>query len=160
MTRNVSLLALFFCSAAQADTKDVPLLPDGTVDVEAVIRTFSAASPATTTGTMPEFTGSLLGQAYTANYDAADLIKPFDLRIRSEGLSEHATYLAALLLNDIICLKSDLQADVLMWRETAVPLGEGWSVKASCSKRTEDVQNSNGGNRLKPTAMPPAPSTP
>jgi len=141
MTRIFALLVLLCCSAVQADTGDVPLLPDGTVDVDAVIRSFSAASPVTTTGTLPEFTGSILGQAYEANYDAADLVKPFDLTIRSKGLSEHATYLVAVLLNDTICLESDLRANVLMWRETAVPLGDGWSVKASCSERTRDALN-------------------
>jgi len=145
MTRILPLLVLFCFSAVQADIGEVHLLPDGTVDVDAVMRTFSAESSITATGTMPEFTGSILGQAYNANYDAADLVNPFDLTIRSEGLSEHATYLVAVLLNDIICLKSDLRADILMWRETVVSLSDGWTVKASCSERTEDALNSNGG---------------
>lgn len=145
MTRILALLVLLSCSAAQADTGDVPLLPDGTVDVDAVIRSFNAVSPRTTAGTLPEFTGSILGQAYEANYDAADLVKPFDLTIRSEGLSEHATYLVAVLLNDTICLKSDLRANVLMWRETSVALSDGWSVKASCSERNEGALNHDGG---------------
>lgn len=134
MLRVAALFFLICGSLAQAETVEVPLLPDGRVDLDATIPTFSASRPILTTGQLPEFIGSILGQSYTATFDDADLIQPFDLTIRSIALSEHAYFLVAVLLNDIICHDSDLKPDEIQWHETAVSLGDGWKVQLSCSE--------------------------
>ncbi len=134
MVRLFVLLLLMYGSVAQAETADVPLLPDGTVDVDAVESTFSAIRPILTTGAAPLFTGSMLGQSYTARYDDSDLSEPFELTITSTGLSEHAHYLVALLLNELICvITNDLGLGDVPWHETAVPVDSGWKVQMSCS---------------------------
>ncbi|WP_156958792.1 hypothetical protein [Labrenzia sp. DG1229] len=130
------LLIFVFGSVSEADTVEVPLLPDGTVDLEKVIPSFRANNQVLTTGPAPEFTGSLLGQPYTAAYDDADVSKPFDLIITSENLPEHGHYLIAVALIDSICSRSDLRPDWVLWHETSKRSAEGWSVEVSCSKES------------------------
>ena len=134
MFRLFALFVLFFGSVVHAETVEVPLLPDGTVDLDAIIPTFRVSSPNYEAGISPTFEGSFLGQPFLAFYDDADINKPFELTIRATTLSEHGNYLVALFLNDIICLRSELRPGKLMWRETSKDLGDGWKVKLSCER--------------------------
>ncbi|WP_153769531.1 hypothetical protein [Labrenzia sp. CE80] len=139
--RLVIIFVVMCVSYVHADTIEVPLLPDGSVDVETVLPSFSAKQPVLKTGDAPQFEGSFLGQSYSAVYDDIDLTKPFELTISSQSISEHAYYLIAVSLNNIICLNSRLRPDMLLWHETAVSLDGGWKVTASCSKYADPNQN-------------------
>lgn len=134
MFRLVALFALVLSSVANAQTVEVPLRADGSVDLDAVYPTFKATTHSTEKGRLPEYIGSFLEQSFTAAYDNTDITKPFDLTIKSTNLSEHAYFMLAALLNGIICLEPNLPPGELLWQETAVPLGDGWKVKLSCAK--------------------------
>ncbi len=135
-------ISLLFCgSISQAGTVEVPLLPDGTVDLEKVYPTFSATSPILTSGNAPVFEGELLGQSYYAEYEDAELTEPFSLTVRAEDLSQHGHYFIAVSLIDIICLRSNLRPDEVLWRDTSERLSKGWRVQVSCSKESRQSAN-------------------
>lgn len=124
-------LLLFNGTFALAEEGDVPMLPDGKVDVDAVMSSFSVSFPFFETGVASEASGSMLGKPYVAAFDATDFTAPFDLTIQSNGLSENATFLVAVLLNDIICMKNEMRPK-LLWQGSIVAVNDGWKTLASC----------------------------
>jgi hypothetical protein len=127
------LFWLAFMSQASAEVTDAPLLSDGSVDVAAVLSSFSVIEPEYDTGTGNQLEGSILGKPFSATYEDASGTEYFDLVVIASEITEHVAYLAAVLLNDIICLKQGRGTTVLEWRETSLKIDNGWKVQASCS---------------------------
>ncbi len=145
MLRVLSILFFFVTSGARADVVDVPLLPDGAVDVDMVLSTFHVSSPVLEARGSNVLTGAILGKSFSASHGVVNVASPFDLTIRSADLSEHAYFVTALLLNDIICMRHELAPNRLLWAETASRIDGGWHVQASCSGR--DHQAGETGSR-------------
>ena len=130
--RIFAVLALC-ASSALAETSDVPHLADGTVDVNAVLSSFKVANPVYSDGKTGKLKGVILGKSFDASVTGDVLSAQFSLTISSKDLSEEATYLAAVLLNDVICLRQSRSPDELSWADTATKVGIAWTVMASCS---------------------------
>lgn len=129
------ILAVLLCcgSVAFAHPDGVPRLPDGTVDVDAVISSFEVANPVTDDGYTNVFVGEMLGKSFQASYAQTDIPDHFLLSIRSSNLSEHAAYLTAVSLTEIICLQKNRRPAEVKWEETSSRDGQEWQVISPCS---------------------------
>lgn len=135
MLKYAVLFWLGLAGLASADVGDVPLLPDGTVDLDAVLPTFHAQRRRFADGAENRFDGSIRGGSFTATYAEEPPSEPFELTVMTRDLSEHAVFLTYVLLNQIICDERDLRLGLLRWRETSRRVPGGWKVEASCRKK-------------------------
>lgn len=129
-------LAVLLCCemVTSANADDIPRLPDGKVDVDAVISSFEAANPVIDGGNNTNaFTGRILGKSFQASYAQTDTPDLYLLSIRSSNLSEHAVYQTAVLLADLICFQENRSPAEVKWDETAVLDGQEWRVLLPCS---------------------------
>jgi hypothetical protein len=120
-------------SSALAEIPDVPHLADGTIDLNAVLPSFKVESPSFLNGDVGQFKGEILGESFVASIMGDVLSAQFTLTISSSNLSEEATYLVAILLNDVVCLRHEMGPTELRWGDTASKVGQVWTVMASCS---------------------------
>jgi hypothetical protein len=139
-----SIIAGIFCSSvASAETTEVPRLSNGAVDVDAVFSSFKVASPFVNDAEVSQFDGELLGQSFEASLAGNVSAAPFDLTIRAATLSDEATFMVAVLLTDIICMKQNRGSAGVKWKESATRQGDLWRVTSSCS--TEPREPGLGG---------------
>ena len=129
------ILALLLCCGSPVFAKgdDVPRLPNGKVDVAAVMASFKTVSPVFENAPVDEFDGEILGKSFHATYSQAGTPDFFVMTIRSPSLSEEATYLTALMLTDVICLWKKRRPGEVKWVDTSVQVGPSWKVTSSCS---------------------------
>lgn len=135
------IILLWFISAtfAYAEMVDVPLQADGSVNVDAVLSTFKLSQARTASDGGRPFQGVILGAAFSVTYEDPTAGKPFKMAILSESLSEHASYLVAVLTLDVICLGKRVKPNLLGWEETAVKNADGWNVQVSCSNKVREI---------------------
>ncbi|MGA0615872.1 hypothetical protein [Paracoccus sp. KR1-242] len=128
-------LVLLLCCASPAFAQgdDVPRLPNGKVDVVAVMSSFKMVSPVFENAPVDEFDGEILGKSFHAAYAQAETPDFFVLAIRSSNLSQEATYLTALMLTDAICLRKNRRPGEVKWDDTSIQVGPDWKVTSSCS---------------------------
>lgn len=129
------ILALLLCCSFPVFAKgeDVPRLPNGKVDVAAVMSSFKTVSPVFENAPVDEFEGEILGKSFHATYAEAETLDFFVLTIRSPSLSKEASYLTALMLTDVICLWKKRRPGDVRWGDTSVQVAQGWKVTSSCS---------------------------
>jgi hypothetical protein len=108
-------------------------MTDGTVDLSAVLSSFEVVRTISTGPHSQHYSGRMLGDSFQASSSGDVLSGPFKLSIGSTGLSEHAVYMTAVLLTDIICLTHNRGVEDLAWAQTSVNVGAEWQVKSSCS---------------------------
>jgi hypothetical protein len=90
-------------------------------------------APVFTNDDLGQFKGEMLERSFVASIKGDVLSAQFSLTISSSDLSEEATYLVAVLLNDVICLRHERSSAGVSWGDTASKLGQAWTVMASCS---------------------------
>ena len=132
MLRNLFLL-LCFGSPVAAETVDVPRLPNGNVDVAAVMSSFKMSNPIVQNARLDEFDGEILGRPFHASYTDAAIPDFFVLTIRSPKLSEEANYLISVILTDAICMSKERRPGAVRWSDTSAQVGLSWKVASSCS---------------------------
>ncbi|MDT0684184.1 hypothetical protein RM543_15980 [Roseicyclus sp. F158] len=133
---------LFACfligQPAQADTVQVPELPDGSVDVEQVMSGFEIVFPMLSSDAQTfDFSGQILGEGFIGSFVEADPTGGFSISIDAPTLSEHANFLIAVLATDTICLRKGLRPGPVLWSETKDRKGSDWEVSTSCSPLKE-----------------------
>jgi len=129
---------LFVCfitaQPAQAETVQVPELPNGSVDVEQVMSGFEILFPILSFGAQAShFSGKLLGEDFGGRVLEADVSGDLSIAIDAPTLSEHANFLIAVLATDAICARSGLRPGPVLWSETKKRKGSSWEVSTSCS---------------------------
>lgn len=129
----VFFIWLLCASSALADSVDVPRISDGTVDVDAILSSFEIAKPITTGAGLGQYSGKILGETFGASVSGDVLSGTFTLGIRSPNLSEHAIYMTAILLTDVVCLAHNRGVIELGWTDASVKVGTEWRVNSSCS---------------------------
>lgn len=131
-----SILFVCFVTAqlAQAETVQVPELPDGSVDVEQVMSGFEIAFPILSSGSQASvFSGKVLGEDFDGSVVEADVAGDLSIVIDAPTLSEHANFLIAVLATSAICARGGLRPGHVLWSETKKRTGGSWEVSASCS---------------------------
>lgn len=133
---------LFVCFIAaqplQAETVQVPHLPDGSVDVEQVMSGFEIFFPILSPGSQAsDFSGKLLGEDFGGSMVEADIAEDLQITIDAPTLSEHANFLIAVLATDAICARNGLRSRPVLWSETKQRKGSSWQVSTSCSLSNE-----------------------
>jgi hypothetical protein len=135
----VFLLWFFSATFAYAEMVDVPLQADGSVNAGAVVSTFRLSQDLPASDKGGQFEGAILGAAFSVTYGDPAGGKQFKMAILSKALSEHASYLVAVLILDVICLDKRVKPNPLGWAETAVKNQDGWSVQVSCSNEAHEI---------------------
>ncbi|MEP6021438.1 MAG: hypothetical protein ABJ251_23440 [Paracoccaceae bacterium] len=128
------LACLLTMQPAHADVIQVPLIEDGTVDVDEVMSGFQLAFPILDDGNQTSvFTGQLLGQPFSGSVIDANTMQDFTLAIEAPTLSEHGNFLIAVLTTELICLRNGLSPGVVLWSDTRNHNGATWEVTTSCA---------------------------
>ncbi|MDF2143152.1 hypothetical protein [Paenirhodobacter sp. CAU 1674] len=135
-------ICLFACllsaQPSYADIVQVPLLEDGSVNVEEALSGFQLAFPIVENGVQSnDFFGKLLGEHFSGEVLRADAIQDFTLIIEAPTLSEHGNFLIAVLATDAICSRSGLRPGMVLWSETKSRNGAAWEVTTSCAAATD-----------------------
>lgn len=128
---SLAIFLILFSSRACAETIEVPHLPNGSVDLDAL--SFRVEFPISKGSDLRQAAGVMLGAPFKAHYSDGDLNTPFTLTISAPALSEEANYLIAVMLTDVICLQENLRPLALDWRNRAKKQATDWQVTASCS---------------------------
>ncbi|MGX9354015.1 hypothetical protein ACS3SW_20390 [Roseobacteraceae bacterium S113] len=133
---------LFACflavQPAQADVVQVPKLPDGNVDVEQLLSGFDLIFPVFTSKVqVSDFSGQMLGEDFNGSVFEANNAGGFNITIDAPTLSEHASFLIAVLTTDAICARNGLRPGPVLWSETKKGKGTNWEVSTSCSGSKE-----------------------
>ncbi|MCV6597038.1 MAG: hypothetical protein OIF40_08155 [Mangrovicoccus sp.] len=133
---------LFACfvtvQLAQAETVQVPELPDGSVDVEQVMSGFEIIFPILPSGAQAsDFSGQLLGEDFSGSVVEADIWGGLSIAIDAPTLSERANFLIAVLATDAICARNGLRPGPVLWNEAKKREGSSWQVSTSCSPSRE-----------------------
>lgn len=122
-------------SVSLADVVEVPFKPDGSVDINALNSSFTfkwgqADEPILFTGEMLESSveGSIFGEI---GFDG------FELTINAPLLSEHAQFIVAVFLTDLVCHHKGHAPGVVLWQETAQQESGLLSVSTACSRTSE-----------------------
>lgn len=132
------IASLFLLQPAYADVVEVPLLSDGTVNLDAVMSTLSLAFPIHSDGSLPtDFTGEMLGEKFSGRVIDVDSKQGFTLAIDAPTHSEHGNFLIAVLATDIICLRSGSSPGPVLWKDTRKRAGTIWEVSTSCASATD-----------------------
>lgn len=134
------ILFVCFISAqpAQAETVQVPELPDGSVDVEQVMSGFEIVFPVLSPREQAsDFSGELLGEGFRGSLVEADIKGDMKIAINAPTLSEHANFLIAVLATDAFCARNGLRPGPVLWSETKKRKGSSWEVSTSCSPSNE-----------------------
>ncbi|MFC4667843.1 hypothetical protein ACFO5X_04700 [Seohaeicola nanhaiensis] len=126
---------------ALAAANDVPRMPDGKVDVDAVMSSFHAGMGLTRDGPAGDIDGEFLGEPFHAQYEPSADPLTYVWSIQSEGLSEEAVYLAAVLLAGLICDRDHHRPVQVNWSDTSVKIGGGWRVLSTCSREQPKIGN-------------------
>jgi hypothetical protein len=135
-----SLLFVCFITAqlAQAETVQVPELPDGRVDVEQVMSSFEIVFSVLSSGEQAsDFSGQFLGENFSGSVVQVDISAGLSLAIDAPTLSEHANFLIAVLATDAICARNGLRPGTVRWNDTKRQKGSSWEVSTSCSPSIE-----------------------
>lgn len=123
---------------SQGDVVQVPLLADGTVNLDEVLPSLSLSFPIFETGTFySEFVGEFLGEPLAGKMVGTDAMPDFTLSIEAPTLSEHANFLIALSVIDVICVRKGLRPAPVLWRETAKYNDRTWEVSGSCADKND-----------------------
>ena len=132
MIRISGALALLF--APTLALAEMPLAPDGKVDVAAVLSSFVAQEARRPDGSSGGFTGEIMGRPFVAEVSPTIKAERFTLTIRVAPPLEHETFLTAVLLTDIICQhhRPRQVPAKLEWQDRARWMGDGWQVPARC----------------------------
>lgn len=132
-------LACFFTvQPLHAEVVQVPLLADGTVDLDEVHSSFSISFPIYGVETQySEFVGEILGEPFAGTVFEADLTQDISLSIEAPTLSEHGNFLIAVSVTGIFCLQKGLRSGTVLWQETGNHTGAIWEVSSSCIVATE-----------------------
>ena len=133
---------LFACTItaqlAQAETVQVPELPDGRVDVEQVMSGFEIVFSVLPSGEQAsDFSGQFLGEDFSGSVAEVDVSVDLSMTIDAPTLSEHANFLIAVLATDAICLRNGLRTGPVRWSDTKRRKGSSWEVSTSCSPSKE-----------------------
>ena len=133
----ISICLLAFLLSAQplyADLVQVPLLADGSVNVEEALSGFQLAFPIAEGGAQSiNFSGKILGEHFSGGALRADTLQDFALAIEAPTLSEHGNFLIAVLATDAICGRRGLRSGTVLWSETKNHNGAAWEVTTSCA---------------------------
>ncbi|WP_425071763.1 hypothetical protein [Sagittula sp. S175] len=135
-------ICLFSCllsaQPSYAEIVQVPLLADGSVNVEEALSGFQLAFPIVENGAQRiVFSGEILGEHFFGEVLRADTMQDFTLVIEAPTLSEHGNFLIAALATDAICLRSGLRPGMVLWSETKNHKGAAWEVTTSCAAATD-----------------------
>lgn len=133
---------LFVCLIAvqplQAETVQVPHLPDGRVDVEQVMSGFEILFPILSSDAQDsDFSGKFLGEDFDGSVVEADIAGDLRIAIDAPTLSEHANFLIAVLAADAICARNGLRPGPVLSSETKQRKGSSWEVSTFCSLSNE-----------------------
>jgi hypothetical protein len=125
---------LVTASLAHADVVQVPVLADGSVDLEKVFDGFELAFPIYSNDVKSyEFSGRMLGGVFSGRLVEGEIADRFTLAIDAPTLSEHGHFLIAVLASETICLRNGLAPGLVRWQETKTRKGTAWEVATSCS---------------------------
>jgi hypothetical protein len=131
---NILMAALVTANLANADIVQVPVLADGSADLEKVLGSFELAFPVNSNGVQStHFTGEMLGEVFSGRVLDGDTADYFFLAVNAPTLSEHGHFLVAVLATETICLRSGLVPGRVLWQDTKVRNGTAWEVSTSCS---------------------------
>ncbi|WP_152544637.1 hypothetical protein [Actibacterium mucosum] len=134
----ILFVCFFAAQPAQAETVQVPVLPDGSVDVEQLMSGFDIVFPILSSGAQASgFSGKLLGEDFDGNVVEAEFAGDLRIAIDAPTLSEHANFLIAVLATDAICARNGLRPGLVLWSETKKRKGSSWEVSTSCSPSDE-----------------------
>lgn len=134
---NFILAGLVTANLAHADVVQVPVLANGSVDLEKVLDGFELAFPVNSNGVQSNgFTGEMLGGGFSGRVIEGDTAHKFVLAIDAPTHSEHGHFLVAVLATETICLRNALAPGLVLWQETKIRNGTTWEVSASCSTPT------------------------
>jgi len=130
----ILFVCIIMAQPAQAETVQVPELPDGSVDVEQVMSGFEIAFPILSFGAQNfDFSGKLLGEGFGGSVVATDITGDLSIAIDAPTLSEHANFLIAVLATGAICARNGLLPGPVLWSETKKRTDSSWEVSTSCS---------------------------
>lgn len=136
-TSHFLFLGLLLAQSAHADDVQVPVLADGTVDLEKVLDDFEIVFPTPTNDVQSnEFAGKLLGEAFSGQVIDGHPTQDFSLAVDAPAISEHGNYLIAVFATETICLRNGLAPGLVLWHETKNRNGTAWEVSTSCSSST------------------------
>lgn len=138
--RLIHLLLAFILPVqpALAENVQVPLLADGTVNVEEVLTSFKLSFPILEAAPQAtDFTGELLGQPFAGGVIGADTMHDLALVIHASTLSEHGNFLIAVLVTDAICHRNGGRPGPVLWSERRSHDGGAWQVPISCAAATD-----------------------
>lgn len=132
--KSILLTCFIAAQAVQADTVQVPRLPDGSVDIEQLLTNFVFVFPLHSSGEQAsDFSGSFLGEEFNGNVTDTDTMHEFNISVNAPTLSEHANFLIAVLATSAICARNELGSGPVLWEETKNRNGGNWEVSSSCS---------------------------
>lgn len=129
MHRFIAAIWLTMSASALADPVELPLLPDGSVDREAV--SLSVSGPRFADGTRRLTQGTLQGQPFQLSYDYPGPGLSFDLTTTVETLTPDAASMLTVWVLDAICLQQNRVAGPVLW-DRGQRLSDGWRVTVSC----------------------------
>lgn len=138
--RLVSLLcaSLVLALPSFAEVVQVPLLADGTVDLEKVYSGFVISYPVYDNGAPPTvFSGELLGEPFEGKVIGTDVQQGYALQIDAPTLSEHGNFLIAVSVTAGVCLRHNLSPGLVLWKDAKRPDGTFWVVETSCTAKRE-----------------------
>ena len=136
--KSILFVCLILAQPAQAETVQVPELPDGSVDVEQVMSGFEIVFPILSSGKQAfDFSGELLGEGFRGSVVEGDIAGDMKIAIDAPTLSEHANLLIAVLATGAICARNELGAGPVLWSETKKQKNSKWEVSTSCSPSNE-----------------------
>lgn len=134
----ILIASLFLLQPAYADVVEVPLLSDGTVNLDEVLPTLSFAFPIYEDGSLPtDFTGEILGEPFAGRVIDVDSKQGFTLAIDAPTHSEHGNFLIAVLATDVICLRGGSSPGLVLWKDAKKRAGTIWEVSTFCTSFTE-----------------------
>lgn len=112
----------------------VPLLADGTVNLEEIFSGFHLSFPVHEDGAQSsQFTGKLLNEPFAGRVIKAESLHDFTLAIEAPRLSEHGNFLIAVLATDAICVRNGLRPGIVLWQDTKKRIGATWQVSTYCA---------------------------
>ena len=123
---------------ACAEVAQVPLLPNGDVDLEAALLTYRATRDLYENGPGLRIEGSFLGKPFVATFAEDQLGQDMLLEISAPDLTEHGVAIVASLTNDILCRDQGLYADHSQWRTSSARIGDIWQVVIECRETPID----------------------
>lgn len=128
------LASLVTANVAQADIAEIPLLPDGSVDLEKIFHGFELAFPIYANGTQAtRFEGEMLGGQFSGHVIEGDTAHEYTLVLEAPKHSEHGHFLIAILATEVVCLRRGYAPGKLRWQETKFHDGTTWKVSTSCA---------------------------